>query len=111
MMNQGVSIVWLMSSLIEIEKGLYSSSHFVKNQSKSVAIKVKKYLTVATSNQNLTRMTIEELEQNLNDVEEAMRRNHDNAQHQQMLRGILKGYQKEIDNRKTKSNNEPTTKN
>jgi uncharacterized membrane-anchored protein len=100
-----------MSSLIEIEKGLYSSSHFVNNQSKKVARNLKDYLIKATSNQNLEGMTDEQLQQNLEDVKEAMKRNHDNAQHQQMLRGIFTGYQTEINNRKTKSNNEPTTKN
>ena len=49
---KNISVVWIMTSLIEIEKGLYSSSHFVKNQSKKVSKNLKDYLIKATSNQN-----------------------------------------------------------
>jgi len=111
MMSQKVSIVWIMSSLIQIEKGLYSSSHFVNKQAKDVAKNVKNYLIKASSNQNLKGMSEQELLQNLEDVEQAMQRNYENAEHQQLLRGILKNIQSELSNCKTKNQNEPTTQN
>jgi hypothetical protein len=103
-----ISIVWMMSSIIEIEKGLYSSSDFVKNQSKKVAKNMKNYLITANSNQKMSGLSTQELQTNLEDIEDAMRRNHDNPQHQRLLREILTNTQNEINNRKNKSKNEPS---
>ncbi len=90
-----------MESLVNIEEGLHSSSHFVRRQTTDLVKNIKNHLTEATSNPNLRGMSEEQLTQNLADVESAMQRNYKNAGHQQLLRGMLKDIQSEVNNRKT----------